>query len=174
MEPEKPQAPESPSSQKAYGKKPMWQWVAIYVVIGVVIYGLVYYLYLSKRQTNPYSTESQNSNVSQTNPTSGQTTTSGNANDQTNQEEVNVTLTKSGFSPQTITISQGAKVIWTNESGTTTTVNSADHPTHLKYPPLNLGSFTNGESLSLVFDTPGTYGYHNHLNASQFGTVTVE
>ncbi len=84
-----------------------------------------------------------------------------------------VTLTASGFTPQSITVKAGTTVIWTNNSGATATVNSDNHPTHLVYPPLNLGSFGNSETLLLVFDQPGTYKYHNHLNASQTGVVVV-
>ncbi len=85
-----------------------------------------------------------------------------------------VALTANGFSPATITIQKGDTVIWTNKSGTTATVNSNPHPTHTDYPPLNLGSFNNGATLSLTFPNTGTYGYHNHLNPSQMGSVVVK
>lgn len=26
-----------------YGKRPMWQWVLLYIVIGAIVYGLIYY-----------------------------------------------------------------------------------------------------------------------------------
>lgn len=89
-------------------------------------------------------------------------------------EKSTVVLTKEGFSPKSITVKTGTEVVWLNNSGETATVNSSAHPTHLDYAPLNLGDFENGESLSLIFDTPGTYKYHNHLNASQTGEVIVE
>lgn len=89
-------------------------------------------------------------------------------------KEKKVNLTASGFNPQTITVKVATKVVWENKSGTTATVNSAVHPTHQVYPPLNLGSFEDGEVMSLAFDKPGTYKYHNHLNPSQVGTVVVE
>lgn len=90
------------------------------------------------------------------------------------QNEAIVTVTASGFAPQTLTIKAGTKVVWMNKSGTAVTVNSAVHPTHLVYPPLNLGEFGDGSSVQLVFDKPGTYKYHNHLNPSQTGTIVVE
>ena len=34
-------------SNKGYGKRPVWQWVAIYVAVGLVVYGLVYFLFLN-------------------------------------------------------------------------------------------------------------------------------
>lgn len=89
-------------------------------------------------------------------------------------ENTSITLTSNGFTPKEITVKAGTEVTWTNESGRTATVNSSVHPTHLDYPPLNLGQFKNGETLSLVFDEPGTYFYHDHLNAAHTGSVVVE
>ena len=34
---------EQSSSSSNYGKRPMWQWIVIYLVIGAVVYGLIYY-----------------------------------------------------------------------------------------------------------------------------------
>lgn len=92
--------------------------------------------------------------------------------EQTTQEAV--TLTTTGFEPQTVTIKAGTKVVFTNKSGDVATVNSAIHPTHLVYPPLNLGEFTDGKTVELVFDKPGTYKYHDHLSPTRTGTVVVE
>ncbi len=85
-----------------------------------------------------------------------------------------VSLTSSGFNPQSLTVKAGTTVTWVNNSGGPATVNSDDHPTHQKYPMLNLGKFEAGSSLQLKFDKPGTYTYHNHLNPSQKGTVVVQ
>lgn len=87
---------------------------------------------------------------------------------------VNITLTSSGFEPQTKTIEKGSRVIWLNKSGETASLNSADHPTHRLYPALNLGEFANGSSVQLIFDKSGTYKYHNHLKPSQTGTIIVQ
>jgi len=87
---------------------------------------------------------------------------------------VNVNLTNSGFNPKTLTIKIGTRVIWLNKSGAAATVNSAVHPTHQLYSPLNLGEFPNGSSVQLVFDKTGTYSYQDHLNPSRTGTVLVE
>lgn len=85
-----------------------------------------------------------------------------------------VSVTQSGFEPQTITIKPGVTVVWSNKSGGDVTVNSDNHPTHLLWPFLNLGKFANGSKVSVVFKTAGTYTYHNHLNPSQKGTVIVK
>lgn len=89
-------------------------------------------------------------------------------------EGKDVTVTKNGFEPQTVTIKVGQRVVWNNKSGETVTVNSDNHPTHLLWPFLNLGRFDDKSSVSVVFDKSGKYTYHNHLNASQTGTVIVE
>lgn len=41
-----------------YGKRPMWQWVLLYVVIAVILYGAFYYFFLAKK--GGYSTSSSN------------------------------------------------------------------------------------------------------------------
>ena len=57
MEPEDTKAPEAPETQpqqpsqkpaKGYGKRPMWQWVLIYVVVAIVVYGLIYLIFIHK------------------------------------------------------------------------------------------------------------------------------
>jgi predicted lipoprotein with Yx(FWY)xxD motif len=43
--------------KSGYGKRPLWQWIALYIVIAIIVYGAVYYLFLHKQ--NPYSSNSQ-------------------------------------------------------------------------------------------------------------------
>jgi hypothetical protein len=31
--------------KKGYGKRPMWQWVVIYLVVAIIVYGLIYYVF---------------------------------------------------------------------------------------------------------------------------------
>lgn len=40
--------PDNQKPTKGYGKRPLWQWVVIYIVVGVVVYGLIYYLFIHK------------------------------------------------------------------------------------------------------------------------------
>ena len=47
MEPEK-QDDTSQKMTKGYGKRPMWQWVLIYVIVAIVVYGLIYLLFIHK------------------------------------------------------------------------------------------------------------------------------
>ncbi len=55
---------EESTEQKSYGygKRPLWQWIVLYLVIAIVLYGLVYYFYFSKKggyssQTGQYRTQ---------------------------------------------------------------------------------------------------------------------
>lgn len=130
-------------------------WVIILFIIIVALGG---FLLLGNRTSNNPAIGKN----TQTTPTTG-----------SNSQAENVTVTSSGFKPQTITIKTGTRIIWINKSGNTVTVNSDNHPTHLLWPFLNLGSFNNGSSVSVVFEKTGKYTYHNHFNPSQKGTVIV-
>lgn len=90
-------------------------------------------------------------------------------------EENVVNIQPSGFLPKDITIKSGQSVTWVNQDTVDHQVNSAVHPTHQVYPPLNtVGLLKSGEKKSLIFPDAGTYKYHDHLNPSLTGSVTVE
>jgi len=44
MEPEEPKD-EHPVKSGGYGKRPMWQWVVIYLIGAAIVYGLIYFLF---------------------------------------------------------------------------------------------------------------------------------
>lgn|SRR3989344_993856 len=158
-------AASSPQPSSAYAKRPLWQWFALYAVIAVVVYAAIYYLFLSKKGPSPYTVAPTPEAIEQQEVPPADAVTA---------EEAGVSLTAAGFNPQTLTITAGTQVVWTNTSGAVGNVSSAPHPAHTAYPPLNLGSFDGGATVSLVFDQPGTYKYHNHLNPTQTGSITVE
>ena len=92
----------------------------------------------------------------------------------TQTEETMITLTSSGFSPASLTVKVGTKVNFINNSGSSATVDSNPHPVHTSFAPLNLGAFKDSGTLSITFDKAGTYGYHNHLNATQKGMIIAD
>lgn len=134
--------------------------IALIVIGGIFIFNKNYSPSLPTTLT-PTQTKTQPSTA-----ISGSLTT-------TNQQNI-ITLTQDGFLPATLTVKTGITVAWENKSGVDATVDSDPHPTHTNYPVLNLGALPDGGKLSLVFDKPGTYGYHNHLNPSQTGTIVVQ
>ncbi|HSX47385.1 MAG TPA: hypothetical protein VLF63_01280 [Patescibacteria group bacterium] len=38
--------PDKPT--KGYGKRPIWQWVVIYLIIAIIVYGLIYLVFIHK------------------------------------------------------------------------------------------------------------------------------
>lgn len=155
-----------------YGKSNWVKMILIYVVVGGLLYAGLYYFVLAKKGTGYNQTQvppvyTQPSAPVMTPPQSSPAAVVPEAQNE-------VVLSAEGFGPQTLNIKTGESVTWKNGSGGTATVNSDPHPIHTNYPPLNLGRFNDGETLTLIFDKPGNYGYHNHLNPSQTGKIIVE
>lgn len=128
--------------------------IAAILIIAIIIGGIFLYRKSGPASQNPQTTTQQTT--------------------QTTQEESQITYNGTEFSPATLTVKAGTKVTWVNKSGKTVDVESDPHPIHTSYPPMNFGPFSDGSSVTLVFDKPGTYRYHNHLNPSQTGTVIVQ
>lgn len=52
-----------PTTNGGYNKRPLWQWIVIYVILGAIIYGAIYYFFLGKSGYN-YNKSSQQYNSS--------------------------------------------------------------------------------------------------------------
>lgn len=126
------------------------------IIIAIIIVGGVFFFTKQNTSSLPINPT----------PTSAQT--------QTNENAQIITLSTNGFSPINLIVKTGVIVKWVNKSGAVAAVDSDPHPTHTSYPPMNFGPFSDGSSVELVFDKPGTYHYHNHLNPSQTGSITVQ
>lgn len=85
-----------------------------------------------------------------------------------------INLTKTGFSPASTNVNVGTLIQWINLSEEEASVNSLDHPTHELHSNLNLGLFPEASSLSLIFDSAGTYKYHDHLHPERVGIIIVK
>lgn len=137
------------------------------VVVAVLI--LVGVLYTQSQKTSPSAPTTPEAEVITEPVSEGQTSTP------SAEEETNVvTITSSGFSPNEIKIKTGGTVTWTNSDSVVHAVNSAVHPTHQLYLPLNLGNIQAGGKAALTFPDAGTYKYHDHLNPSSTGSIVVE
>lgn len=44
------QTPANQTNQQSggYGKRPRWQWVVIYLIVAIVVYGLIYLIFFHK------------------------------------------------------------------------------------------------------------------------------
>jgi hypothetical protein len=49
MEPENNEKP-----TKGYGKRPLWQWILIYAVVAIVVYGLIYLIFINNGSSGGY------------------------------------------------------------------------------------------------------------------------
>lgn len=90
-------------------------------------------------------------------------------------EKVEVDYTNSGFSPKTITIKKGTTVKFVNKSDNKMDVASDPHPIHTNYPAFDQwkSSQKGQNEYDFTFEKVGSWGYHNHLNPSDTGTVIV-
>lgn len=99
-----------------------------------------------------------------------------------------VAYTDEGFSPKDIVVPLGATVTFVNQSSEDMWVASAMHPAHTAYSGTSLSehcpdtantafdecaAVADGGSFSFTFNKEGNWKYHNHSNASRFGSVTV-
>jgi plastocyanin len=78
-----------------------------------------------------------------------------------------VSITKTGFSPKTVTVVQGDTVTWTN----------ADSSNHQVVSDRGLGGspvLKPGEGFSATFPAAGDFPYHDGLNPKEKGTVKVK
>lgn len=100
-----------------------------------------------------------------------------------------ITYTDEGYTPNLITIKKGETVVWKNESTDSMWTASAVHPTHRAYPGTDISAcetqtlmpmfdacekIVPGQSWSFTFNNVGTWGYHNHKEASHAGKVVVQ
>ncbi|OGI62783.1 hypothetical protein A2818_00870 [Candidatus Nomurabacteria bacterium RIFCSPHIGHO2_01_FULL_40_12] len=86
-----------------------------------------------------------------------------------------VTITPNGFVPFEVTIKQGEKVVWLNESGVYAWPASDLHPTHGIYPEFDsLEPIPDGQAWVFTFDKAGAWQFHDHLKPNRRGLVRVE
>ncbi|HEY4516940.1 MAG TPA: hypothetical protein VJG64_03245 [Candidatus Paceibacterota bacterium] len=92
------------------------------------------------------------------------------------------------FSPAEVTIAKGGMVTFVDSAGSTMWIASAMHPSHTAYDDTNrqehcaagysgtapLDQCKQGSTYSFTFDKVGTWGYHDHMNATAFGKVIVQ
>lgn len=84
-------------------------------------------------------------------------------------------MTDGTFSPATVTIKSGDTVAWLNHSATPVWVASDPHPSHTGYPGFDSKAAIDvDKAFTFTFDKKGSWGYHNHLDPKQKGTVIVE
>lgn len=85
-----------------------------------------------------------------------------------------ITLTETGFSPQTVTIARGDTVVFTTTRDRPFWPASDLHPTHEIYPEFDPKKpIDPDKSWSFRFDRVGTWNFHDHLDSYFRGTIEV-
>ena len=99
-----------------------------------------------------------------------------------------IAYTDNGYSPSTFTISKGDTVTFKNESSRDMWPATAIHPSHTVYPGSGIGKcdtlkeanifdacrrIAPGGEYAFMFGEAGEWNYHDHLRATNWGTITV-
>ncbi len=85
-----------------------------------------------------------------------------------------VSYTDEGFEPKDLSITRGTMVHFANESSIDMWVASDDHPAHTDLPTFDqFKGSPPGEQYVYIFDQTGEWKYHDHLNPTAVGTITV-
>jgi nitrite reductase (NO-forming) len=171
------------NSGNGYGRRPVWQWVAIYIALALIVYGL-YYLLVAKKN-NSYSTiqPTQSSPVITTLPTLTGAPASSSASSVGALQTISPTITplqvsvngtEFAFSPSTITarVGQSVKLTFTN---------NGQFPHNFAIADLNIVTKTlspgDKETISFTPETAGTFTYvctvPGHADRGMKGTLTV-
>lgn len=90
-----------------------------------------------------------------------------------NGETAGIVYTDSGFEPKTLTVSKGTVVTVKNDSSKRVQFSSGDHPTHHNNPEMNLRELKPGESAAFTALTVGEHSFHDHIDATMTGVLTV-
>lgn len=129
--------------------------IAIIAVV-VVAGGAIWYMTATSNKTAaPNDTQGQDNNASET---------------------IAATITYDGdaFNSSTDKVASGSTVKVTNNSDKELEFSSDPHPVHTDNPELNEGMIAPRESKTFILNTKGVWGFHNHLDATQHGSITVE
>ena len=85
-----------------------------------------------------------------------------------------IEITAGGFSPATVTVTKGTTVTFVNRDSTPHWPASGVHPTHQLCPSFDaLRGLQTGESYRFTFNEVKECPFHDHLNVSLRGKVTV-
>ena len=79
----------------------------------------------------------------------------------------NVSITKGGFSPDTLTVAVGDTVTWTN-------ADTSNHQVESKTAGFTSPVLAPGQTFSFTYKTAGRYAYQDQLVKRNHGTVTVQ
>jgi hypothetical protein len=105
---------------------------------------------------------------------SGEQNADNTSRDTTKQADVTITYDGQGFTLSSASVKSGGTVTISNSSDRDLRFQSDPHPIHTDNAELNVGEVAPGKSVTITLTNKGTWGFHNHLNHGQTGSITVE
>ena len=152
-----------------------------WIIIIIIVLGGGWYLYSGKSSPTPAPVV-ENTTVTTTDSSTATTTAT------TAPMTATVTYGPNGFSPATVTIAAGGTVTFVDQGGPRMWVASDPHPTHEGYDGTTRSQHcatgytgaapfdqcTASTTYTFTFQKTGSWGYHNHANESDKGTVVVQ
>lgn len=141
--------------------------IAVIAVLAVVAGAVAYSLVVANKTSAPEA--SQHDHNDGTHSHEG-------AHEAGDNAEVAATITYDGsaFQPSDVEVKAGANVKVTNDSSEALEFGSDPHPTHTDNPELNTGDIPPHESKTITLNEKGEWGFHNHYDPSQRGSITVK
>ena len=139
-------------------------------IIAVVIIGGGGYLAL---HNNSNKTDNEKSDSSSQSGDDKSGSSQPNASDN-QQAAATITYSDSGFSPSPVTVKSGDTVAIKNASSQDLQFDSNPHPAHTDDEELNVGTVASGQTVTFKVTKTGTYGFHNHFNPGDTGTIVVQ
>ena len=173
-------------------------------IIVIIVGAAAFLLWKPKTQTSTESadkasTESQSQLTDSSSKIAGEDSTSGNPattptapkdkTDQSDQAQFSneddiqspdvavqeISFSGTAFSPSKLTIKNGDIIIFKNNSDKNFWPASGPHPQHTNYPEFDpKKGIAAGGKFEFKFTKAGTWGFHDHLTPSAFGSITVE
>jgi plastocyanin len=121
--------------------------------------------------TPPLNANANNVNTNQPAPVPGEPTIP----DGNDVAVFEITYDGKAYSPSQLTIKNGDVVIFKNASTGSFWPASAPHPQHTNYPEFDpKKSVGAGQSWQFKFAKTGAWAFHDHLNPTVFGKITVQ
>lgn len=145
------------------------------IIVAVIAGGAVLLNKKSGDNASGDSSTSQSQDSSNASGSSDEGASNANGNDNGNMAvEVTIKYNGTGFTLSSDRMKAGGTVRVVNDSEDELAFDSDPHPVHTDNPELNAGDIAPGESKTFVIDKKGTWGFHNHLDSSEHGQLTVE
>ncbi len=129
---------------------------------------------IKKKNDNDKSKESATTSQSTSTTTSSNNSAPSDQPSPDTSAVATITYGDTGFSPSKITVKAGSKVEIKNTTSHNMQFDSDPHPVHTDDTDLNAGLVAAGGSMTFTVTKKGTFGYHNHLDPSETGTIIIE